>query len=1018
MVVDASSGKLVSCLPDALFVAHGRRLVYLNPALLRMVGDRPEKPTGLSLFRLFPGKGGWKVAQAIERVLEEGGSVKVEAELATQSASLPVEVLLFPLDGVSEREGPPLVAGRLRDLSQEKLILEQLNNLKQENHDLRVEMDRILALINRSGDGFAIVNQQGIVEYQNEQMTAWFGNRVGKPCPYLHRRGSLCSPCHQVFASGQPAKLEVKGPGGLTLEVHCSPFTDTPGAAKALLVVRDVTEYKKMAELLRESEKIYRNLTAQAPHGVFVVDEQQVVFANRTFASLVNHTLDEIYNLSLIDVFVDLERDSREALLTHLQQQRRRHKPLRGVYYVRTPEGKRRWLDLITFPITYRGRKAVQGIIVDITARKEGEAALQASEEKYRVLAESSPNGILIISQGRVVYANKAAAKLAGVTTKEIQQWTVEDLLALASPEEQARIKLRFQRRKGARPPSRYELRITDKQGNTRWIELYGRRIKLADTQATQYILVDVTERKRVLAALKESEEKYRILAEQSPLAFVILTRNGIVYANRRLADIILTPLQDIRKWGLEKIVNRLHPEDAERVKHFILSGLEGKRVPKRLEFRLINREGDILWLEAHARTITYQGERALQVVLQDISDRKRAEQALKESEEKYRTLADQSLQGIVVFQDDRIVYANQAAADIVRLSIKALKSMEAMEWIRYIHPEDVKMVIERFRARLEGKEVPPHYEHRIIRRDGKVGWVEMYASRIMFGGRPAIQVIILDITDRKMAEQALKESEARYRALVEGLEEAVLLLDSELRVIFSNPRAQQMLGYTAEELKGKTWHELVPEDLHSKVEQEIARRRRGVASRYELELLDSRGRRIPVLVAARPILTNGHMTGILTAFTDITPLKRLERQLRREKQEAEFYTDVVTHDLNNVNQALTTYLELLAVDQDVTPSQAKLLGEARALVKRSVKLCRMVRRLFQIRAAILRLHQVDLASVLRHIAKTAPQQHPHRQVTIRLKLPKGEIPVWADELIDELFFNLLDNIPPPKGWS
>ena len=884
MAGHANPDKIVSSLPDPLFVAQGRHLIYLNPALQRMVGDLPKDPQRIPIHRLFPGKGGRRLLSSMEKALESGSSIKVEAELSAKSTLLPVEVLLFPLDGGGNGSSRlSLVAGRLRDISSEKMVIEHLNSLKLEKCRLRADLDRLRALIDKSGDGFAVVNHQRIVEYQNAQMTAWFGDRVGKRCPYMPPSSSPCALCHQVFTTGEKASLEITGPNGRTFNLHCSPFTDTDGSAKALLVARDVTEYKRMAESLQKSEMVYRNLATMSLHGIFVIDGDRVTFANQIFATLVNRTLEEIYQLPLQEVFSNLESSSRAALLSHLRRQRSR-KSLRGLYHIRSLEGKQRWLDVVTFPIIYHGRSAVQGVIVDITSRKEAEVTLQASEEKYRILAESSPNGILILSHGRVVYANPAAARLAGVTPKELQGWTVDALITLAHPEDQPRLKSCFKARvKELRVPSRHEFRIIDKQGNIKWVELHSRRIKLADASAVQYILVDITEQKRVLAALKESEQKYRILAEQSPLAIVIATKKGIIYANRRFSKITGFSVQEVQKWSPEEIRGYVHPEDAKRVEDAIEAGLEGKRIPKRIEFRIISKDGDIVWLEAYARTITYRGDRAIQVILQDV-------------------------------------------------------------------------------------------------------------------------------TDRKRAEQTLKESEARYRTLVEGLEEAVLLLDSEPRVVFSNPRAQQMLGYTAEELKGKTYQELVSPDLHPKIKKELEKRRRGMASRYEIEVLDSKGRRIPVLVAASPILTNGEMTGILTAFTDITALKDLERQLRREKQEAELYTDVVTHDLNNVNQALMTYLELLAMDQDVTPGQDKLLREARALVRRSAKLCSKVRRLFQIRAAARSLHQVDLASVLRHIAETTPQQHPHRQVTINLKLPKGKIPAWADELVDELFFNLVDN--------
>ena len=149
---------------------------------------------------------------------------------------------------------------------------------------------------------------------------------------------------------------------------------------------------------------------------------------------------------------------------------------------------------------------------------------------------------------------------------------------------------------------------------------------------------------------------------------------------------------------------------------------------------------------------------------------RKRAEEALRESEEKYRTWVEQSLQGLVVVQDFRIVFTNIAFAEIFGYTVEELLSLSPEEVRAIVHPEDQALVWGRFQDCLAGKPVPPRYEYRGIRKDGTMRWLEMFARHIKYHAKPAVQATFVDIADRKQAEvdraRLLKELEAKNREL------------------------------------------------------------------------------------------------------------------------------------------------------------------------------------------------------------------------------------------------------------
>jgi PAS domain S-box-containing protein len=161
--------------------------------------------------------------------------------------------------------------------------------------------------------------------------------------------------------------------------------------------------------------------------------------------------------------------------------------------------------------------------------------------------------------------------------------------------------------------------------------------------------------------------------------------------------------------------------------------------------------------------------------------------QALSESEKKYRALIEQSLQGIVVIQDFRIIFANTAITKISGYTKKELLSFSPEQLKSVIHPEDQIFVWKRFQERLSGKSIPPHQEYRIKRKDGTIAWIETLATVIEYGGKPAIQATLIDITSHKMTEVALEEINKLLETLLDHTHMMVAYLDPQFNFVRVN---------------------------------------------------------------------------------------------------------------------------------------------------------------------------------------------------------------------------------------
>jgi PAS domain S-box-containing protein len=176
-----------------------------------------------------------------------------------------------------------------------------------------------------------------------------------------------------------------------------------------------------------------------------------------------------------------------------------------------------------------------------------------------------------------------------------------------------------------------------------------------------------------------------------------------------------------------------------------------------------------------------------LEGILRDITTRKQMEGALRESEEKFRTMVENSLQGIFIFQDVRIVYANEALAHITGYSIKELLSLPFEKIRGLVHSDDQEMVWGRLAERLAGKDVPSRYEFKVVRKDGNTLWMEMVSSRIEYQGKPAVQGAVIDITDRIQADEQIKasleEKEVMLREIHHRVKNNMQIILSLLRI-------------------------------------------------------------------------------------------------------------------------------------------------------------------------------------------------------------------------------------------
>jgi PAS domain S-box-containing protein len=306
------------------------------------------------------------------------------------------------------------------------------------------------------------------------------------------------------------------------------------------------------------------------------------------------------------------------------------------------------------------------------------------------------------------------------------------------------------------------------------------------------------------------SKEYVQNILKSMNEALIVLTPEGnIQTVNQAACDLSGYTAEELVGEPIGKIFGEIEGRNITKKKINHKPEVE-KSVQQRF---IINTENTVLGKDGReipvlfsASTILDKDEniQGMVCVASDITDLKNAQSAMRDSEEKYRTLVEQSLQGIIVIQKNRIVYANSAFAAIAGYTIEELYSFSPEKVIELIHPDDQSLVWGRLKERLAGKQVTQKYEYRGISKDGSKRSLEMYAGLIALNGLPAVQCTILDITERKQAEAALKVSEANYRHLFNAEPDAIIIVDAETKCIVDvNPAALKLYGYDYDEICG-----------------------------------------------------------------------------------------------------------------------------------------------------------------------------------------------------------------------
>lgn len=518
-------------------------------------------------------------------------------------------------------------------------------------------------------------------------------------------------------------------------------------------------------------------------------------------------------------------------------------------------------------------------------------------------------------SQGVFTYSNRVVEDVLGYAKQDVLNKKIFELLI---PEDRPKCRSYFRKAMRQKQPIKNMVgRFRHKDGKVEFLEVNCVPILEADqVVGLRGIAREVTEILCFRTAIDEALANYKAALDNAPTGIVIVQNEQVVYANPKIMELMGYRLEDLKDKGVWQFV---HPEDRERVMDYYRRRMAGEEAPEHYEMRVITKSGEVRYFELRATIITYQGAPAVLDNIIDITERKAAEEALRESETKYRNLVEATGTGyLIVDTQGRVIDAN---AEYVRLtgrnSLEEIKGHSVLEWTA---DYDVERNAEEVRKCAETGMVR-NLEIDYITPDGRIIPIEINARVVETRQGRVILTLCKDITERRKAESALKESEERFRLIAETASDAIITIDKESTILYANPAAEHIFGYTANEMLGQKLTMLMPEPFR---ERHLAGLRRyletGKKTRewrsIEYPGLHKSGREVPLEISySEFIRAREHIfMGILR---DITDRKRAQDDLRESEERYrmlfEHSPDIVIALKNNVivaaNPAITRIL-------------------------------------------------------------------------------------------------------------
>jgi two-component system cell cycle sensor histidine kinase/response regulator CckA len=654
----------------------------------------------------------------------------------------------------------------------------------------------------------------------------------------------------------------------------------------------------------------------------------------------------------------------------------------------------------------------------DSNDRKKMEETVRASENLYRTIFDSTGTAMVILDEDMTIsLANSELENITGYNREEIdgKKW-----MEFVPSDELRRMTEYYELRKTDpdQAPEGYEFRFIDKRGNEKCA--YVNVAVIPETTKIVASFIDITGKKGMEEALRESEEKYRLLVE-NVRQFIFVAQGGMLkYVNPFMVE--------ISGYSAEELINKpftdfIHPDDRSLIMGNHQKRLRGKEFPSVSTFRVFDREGHIRWMEINTVLFTWEGTPATLNFARDITDRKRAEEELKVEKAYLERLFESSPEAIVLVDNEsNFIHLNNEFTKLFGYTLDEVRGqcLDDLLVPDHLHNEGVAITQEI----ANGKRIA--HETVRQRKDGTLVDVSILGTPIEIKvGQIGVYAIYRDITHQKRAERALKESEEKYRTILETIEEGYYEVDIAGNITFINDSGCNILGYPRKELLGMNNQAFTTPEAAKrlyKIYNEIYRT--GIPAKIvDFEIITKDGSLKSVELSASFMHDSDNKpVGFRGVVRDVTDHKlnelerdRLEAQLRQAQKMESIGTLAggIAHNFNNLLMGVQGNASLMLLNIDSNHPYNEKLKYIEKLVQSGSRLTSQL--LGFAREGKYEVTPISLNRLVKDTSETFGMTQ--REIRILRELDDNAYEIMADQgqieqVLMNLFVNAADAMP------
>jgi two-component system NtrC family sensor kinase len=985
-----------------VYVAQDGKFQIINPQIMKVLGFSQDELLGENSLNLVHPEDRAMVRENAIKMLKGKRLKPYEFRVCDKdgNARLVMEVVA-PIT----YKGKRAVLGNFMDVTEHKRAEEALRE-SEEKYKTLTEDAPIGIYFNDFRGTFLYGNKKAeeIIGYKREELQGKNFLKLKLIGPGEIRKAMKLLALNKLGKATGPDRFVLNKKDGTKSIVEIRTRIATVGGKKVILgMVEDITERMQAEEQLEKSQKFSTSLLESAPNPITVVNlDTSIRYVNPAFEKLTGFTLAEVADRKAPYPWWP-EEQGKEMAAGLKKTMARGGKRSERMFQKKS--GKRFWVEMSSAPVMQNGKPTYLIISwLDVTERKQAEEALRESEEKYRMLVEDAPVGIFNTDlKGKVTYVNKKVIEASGYSWEELVGKN-GFRLGLFPNGMLTLLAKRMKDRLLGKPNRTLEMQLKCKDEHWIWVSMESRLLQeQGKPMGLQVIIRDITERKQAEEALQAEKNKLQSVINAMEDGLTIQDKDyNIIYQNEPLrilfGDTVGGKCYRVYE-GSEKLCDGCPVEKAFK---------DGKS--HLAERRVVLPSGEVTFWENRANPIRDAGGKITSCleIARNITERKQAEEALAGEATRRRILVEQSRDGIVVLDEKGKVYeANQRFAEMLGYTPKEVRELNVWDWEAEFPRERVAEMIESVGP--EGD----YFETRHRRKDGTLYDVEISTNGAVIAGQKLIFCVCRDITKRKQAKEALRESQEKLRKMFESVTDGILVIDLDGIIIEANQRMVEIHGLgSKDELLGRNASEFVAPSDHERIANNMRQAlKQGRVSGVEYTLLRADGTEFPAELSTSVLKSAaGNWAGHITIVRDVTERKAMEEQLMLTDRLASIgeLASGIAHELNNPLTSIIGFSQLL-MEGNIADNAREDLKLVHSEAKRAADIVKNLLTFARKHAPVKQLAQIN------NIIKDVLSLRAYEQKVSNIKVIKHFAPDLPEIMVDpflmqQVFLNLIIN--------